>query len=89
MGRHPEPWHTRLDVVGWLYNRTINERKTMKTIEEVLEFCRGNVHDLDSFVLANDSDSEYFSGCQSAYAQVIFFLTGEEVAVPEIPYPEM
>jgi hypothetical protein len=61
----------------------------MKTIDELIAFCKENIAELDSYVLDNDSDSEYFSGVQSAYAQVILFLTGEEIEVPQIPYPEM
>lgn len=61
----------------------------MKTIEEILTFCRENVKDLDDFVLANDSDSEYFSGCQAAYAQVVMFISGEDMPLPQIPLPEM
>jgi hypothetical protein len=61
----------------------------MKTIDELLAFCKENIADLDEYVLANDSDSEYFSGVQSAYAQVVMFMTGTDIPVPQIPYPEM
>jgi hypothetical protein len=61
----------------------------MKTVEELIAFCKENIAELDSYVLDNDSDSEYFSGVQSAYAQVVMFMTGEDVPVPQIPYPEM
>jgi hypothetical protein len=61
----------------------------MKTTEEVVAFCKENIRDLDEYVLANDSDSEYFSGVQSAYAAVIMFMTDEDVPLPQIPYPEL
>ena len=61
----------------------------MKTVEELIAFCKENIAELDDYVLVNDSDSEYFSGVQSAYAQVVMFMTGEDIVLPQIPYPEM
>jgi len=64
-------------------------KETMKTVEELIAFCKENIAELDSYVLDNDSDSEYFSGVQSGYAQVVMFMTGEDIVLPQIPYPEM
>jgi hypothetical protein len=61
----------------------------LPTTDELIAFCKENIAELDEYVLNVDSDSEYFSGVQSAYSQVIMFMTGEDVVVPQIPYPQM
>jgi hypothetical protein len=50
--------------------------KRLVSVVEVADFCKLNVQDLAPHVQANDEDSEYFSGVQSAYIQVYWEITG-------------
>lgn len=57
----------------------------MTSIENLTQWLQSNIEDLEEYVLANDSDSEYFAGVQSGYASVYAYLTGESLETTELP----
>ena len=62
----------------------MSKSDNLETLDEVAKFCRDNVDDLREYVSADDEDSEYFSGVQSAYAQVYYAISGKWLELTEI-----
>ena len=57
----------------------------MRSMENVAQWLESKVQDLVEPILANDSDSEFFSGMQEAYSSVYMYITGEYLATTELP----
>jgi F0F1-type ATP synthase assembly protein I len=47
------------------------------TNEEIVKELRERIADLEQYVLADDSDSEYFQGVQEGYSIAVGMITGE------------
>ena len=57
----------------------------MPSMENLTQWLQSKVEDLEEYVLANDSDSDYASGLQEAYANVYAYITGESLETTELP----